>query len=255
MSDPSFGNVFYELGEPVPPGTFPPLAFGRSGTGRLAVGTVTTSSGVALRADPWFVDTDRGISCTAEAFADGAVRCVPGSTPGILRGGASEVFADDACTRPITRVYASPCASYAPREAVVYTADACGVTTASSVHLLGAPFAGDAVYWWKDGACAVSPYPVTGHFEIGAEVDPSVFASIDEGIELPGRRRPGARSHGRHPSPRAGRLPGAARRQLHATALHPLGRRGERAGSAGVALNPRWKRRCRVDAPPGTPAA
>jgi hypothetical protein len=114
-----------------------------------------------------FYDTQLKADCFFGLAADGATRCIPGTTVPLLG-----YYTDPGCTQPLLATTAG-CGQ--PTYATKTDTTAC--TTGATVHAfsVGAPFSGTSVYFLSGTTCT-GPSPTTSgvaYFSVGGEVTPA----------------------------------------------------------------------------------
>jgi hypothetical protein len=177
-------HVFYEVGAPVAPDTYPALLTEPVGRGRLVVPMLAGEDGTPLapsRPDT-FQDTLGGGTCRMLLFDDGTRRCVPVEAVPIT----ARSFADAQCQKEIVGVARDATCTGAtlPGYAVRLSATACSPDiTASAVLKLGGEVALD-VFYVGDDAGGCSSQPAAGTFlEVSGPIDSATLGRITEVVE------------------------------------------------------------------------
>lgn len=174
--------AFYEVGAEVEAASLPALRSVESGRGRLRVAVFTGDDGAPLAQGERFIDTERNEGCIPRLFADGKTRCVPENVPRF------NLYSDAGCTAFLAAIPKEDgCAAPAPRIGFVTATPAdpmCpGPAVVEQLREIGAPFAGAIVYAksGSDGCTGLDASQIhVDLYEVGAPVDSSVLAEVDE---------------------------------------------------------------------------
>lgn len=118
-----------------------------------------------------WVDTELGIDCADRLAADGALRCLPTSSPAV-------VYLDATCTERALSFF--PCADIPAFVVGTSTAPACE-EPASTVYEVGAAVSPTAVYYLDESTGACTPGDPGGNAfrRVGATVAPEKFAKME----------------------------------------------------------------------------
>jgi hypothetical protein len=132
-----------------------------------------------------FLEASSGESCKPLEFADGALRCVPGS---FTRLGAINYYADPLCTStPLVRISDDPCPDSAPIAGILTYEEGveCRASRIIEVRALGGRTTAAVVYSYNATSqiCApleTSTITTAGFYPVGDILDPDdVFPRVE----------------------------------------------------------------------------
>ena len=186
------GPTFFALGGVVSPASFTPgVRSVTPSSNRLSPRVVTAGSltvdSVAGYASgfaeaPVYYDNQRDEACIPAYASDSTLRCLPIPVDDIssMANVFSVAFADPGCSMTIAVATAVGC--NLPKYAFDVIQN-CGLPSTTAVRTLGAPITGSTVYVESGGTCTAAPLP-PGYsaYNLGAEILPSMFVSIQESV-------------------------------------------------------------------------
>ena len=160
----------------------PALVDQRTGEGVQARQWVTSAGEPVGLPDRLFNAAADDRRCRAVDDGSGVIRCVDVEAPYVPPDPSLLRYGDEACTQVVA---AQSYCGVAPRYAVEYMQGGCGLDrpTVARIFELGAVHEA-SVYAVIDGVCTLEstgPFEFTTYFEVGEEVDPSVFPELTAG--------------------------------------------------------------------------
>lgn len=180
-SNLTYGSCkFYPQSALVDWSTFPALARGGLGTGRLSRNVLVAEGDGRVLGESklGFWDGERSANCQPRSFSDQIVRCLPEGTAVI--GG---FFADAACTQPL--IAADDCGHAPPLAAEPYeVGSTLYPNITGQVFAVGDAFRAPTFYRLDPTGCLELPHGDTNRFWIvGAELDRDILPRLTERID------------------------------------------------------------------------
>jgi len=173
----SFGATAYEVGGPLPEGTFPSVQLGAIGSGRLSLPTMETLDGKLLVAGAVYGWDDAELGkCYPRRTTQGDLRCSPAD-------GGTDVgryWTDAACSGQTLHREGAPEIEAAGTLRRVYIEQECGERLVDHVMEIGAEYSGPVYrYDSEDDSCTSVDGDPARFFEHGEALPTTILAPVD----------------------------------------------------------------------------